>query len=329
MRITLLSQVDPIAIDRLREHHEVVDAVGAPQDAVAGLIADSQVVVVRSGVTLNREVLESAHTLKLVVRAGSGFDNIDLATARARGVIVARIPGPASRAVAELTLGLMFAAARNIVAADASMRRAEWNKSELGGNLLKGKTAGVIGLGNIGSVAAELCQNIGMTVVGCLPAPSEITVRRFSSKGIELMSLLDLAAVSDFVTVHVPLDASTYHLIDAGVLRRMRKGSYLINTSRGGVVDESALRAALESGDTLRGAALDTHESEGPGQLSPLAGNDRVVLTPHIGSMAIETQAEIGVRVVELITGLDSGDIEALLTEHEESREVSARVGTN
>lgn len=317
MKITVLSQVDPTALERLAQHHEVVDGFGQPQEKVAELTADADVVVLRSGVQLTRPVLEGASRLKLILRAGSGFDNIDVEAARELGVVVARIPGPASRAVAELVLGLMLATARNLLPADASMRRAEWKKAELGGNLLRNKVAGVVGLGNIGSVVAELCQNVGMKVVGVVENPTEMRVKRFAAKDIELMDLEDVARVADFLTLHVPLDDTTFHMIDARILGLMKKGSFLFNTSRGGVVDEHALIEALDRGDGVKGAALDTHENEGAGKLSYLAGHHNVVLTPHIGSMAVETQAEIGERIVELVTSLERGEIENLLTERE------------
>lgn len=316
MRITVLSQVDPVALDILRLDHEVVVGYGSAQEEIASLVADSEIVVLRSGVELDRQVLDEAINLRLIVRAGSGTDNIDLETARDRGMMVVRIPGPSSRAVAELTLGLMLGVARNIVEADASMRRGEWRKPEFGGHLLRSKVAGVVGLGNIGSVTAELCQALGMTVAGCLPEPSEITVRRFAAAGIELMPFEQLAGASDFLTLHVPLNDTTFHMVDGPLLDRMKEGSYLINTSRGGVVDETALLAALDGGTRVRGAALDVHELEGRGT-SLLAHHPKVVLTPHIGSMAVETQAEIGQRLVEIVTSFERGRIEELLTEHE------------
>lgn len=316
MKLVALSEVDPAALDRLRDEHEVVVAYGTSPEELPAVVSDAEVVVVRSGVQLDRDVLEAARALKLVVRAGSGLDNIDLETAQARGVRVVRIPGPSSRAVAELTIGLMLAVARNIVEADASMRRGEWRKSEMGGNLLGGKVAGVVGLGNIGSVVAELCRAMGMTVVGCLLDPAEITVRRFAATGIELMPLHRLVEVADFVTLHVPLDETTRAMVDEPIFDRMKPGSYLINTSRGGIVDEKALRRALEREDGPAGAALDVHEIEGGGR-SPLADHPEVVLTPHIGSMAVEAQSEIGTRLVEIVTGFANGRIEELLTERE------------
>lgn len=316
MRLTLLSEIDPDARERLQSEHEVRVAYRTPPEEVPSVVSDAEVVVVRSGVQLGKDVLEAAPDLRLVIRAGSGLDNIDVETAQARGVRVVRIPGPSSRAVAELTIGLMLAVARNIVEADASMRRGEWRKSELGGNLLGGKVAGVVGLGNIGSVVAELCRAMGMTVVGCLPDPAEITVRRFAAAGIELMPLERLVEESDFVTLHVPLDETTRAMFDERLLDRMKPGSYLINTSRGGIVDEKALRRALELGEGVAGAALDVHEFEGGGR-STLADHPEVVLTPHIGSMAVEAQSEIGRRLVEIVEGFANGRIEKLLTEHE------------
>lgn len=316
MRLTVLSEIDAVALEQLQGRHRVRVSYGTPAERVPAAVADAEVVVLRSGVELGRVAFEAASDLRLVVRAGSGLDNIDLVSAQERGVRVVRIPGPSSRAVAELTLGLMLAMARNIVEADASMRRGEWRKHELGGNLLHGKVVGVVGLGNIGSAVADLCRMVGMTVAGCLLDPTEMTVRRFAAAGVELMPLERLSEVSDFMTLHVPLNETTHHLVSEEILSRMKAGSYLINTSRGGVVDEIALLAALEREGGLGGAALDVHESEGRGRF-PLADHPRVVLTPHIGSMAVEAQSEIGSRLVEIVDAFESGRIEELLTEHE------------
>lgn len=316
MRIGIISQVDPGALARLQVDHDVTVAYGTAQEGLGDVVAKCEVVVMRSGVQLDRRIIEGAPDLKLVIRAGSGFDNIDLEAARQNGVRVVRIPGPASRAVAELTLGLMLAASRNIVEADASMRRGEWRKSELAGNLLRSKVAGVVGLGNIGSVVAALCRAVEMTVVGCVANPNEFAVRRFAADGIDLRPLEEVVAAADYLTLHVPLDDSTYHMIDERMLGLMPDGSYLINTSRGGVVDEQALTTALDAPGGLAGAALDTHEAEGGG-VPALAGHPKVVLTPHIGSMAIETQAEIGRRMVDIVNSFERGGIDELITEHE------------
>lgn len=310
MRILVISPLDPSAIETLGSTHDVLHVVNPPPEELRRLVADREVVVLRSGVVLSGDVLEAAPSLRLVVRAGSGLDNIDLDTARDRGVRVVRVPAMSAPAVAELTFGLLLALARRIVVADQHLRRGHWPKSELGGPLLRGKTLGVVGAGQIGALVGEMGAAWGMHVLGCVARGDHAAATALAARGIELVDLGTVVQRADVLTLHVPLDDSTWHLVDEAVLDRMKPGSLLVNMARGGVVDEKALLEALRHGTTVAGAALDVHEAEGEGTVPPLAELDNVVMTPHIGAMATDSQRLIGERVVTLITAFDGGALD-------------------
>ncbi|MEX0984122.1 MAG: NAD(P)-dependent oxidoreductase [Actinomycetota bacterium] len=299
MRIALASPIDGAAIARLREHHDVVRAFDDP-GSLPIAIADREVLVFRSGVAVTAELLEAAPELRLLVRAGSGLDNLDMDAVRERGIGLVRIPEPGAQAVAELTFAFMLALSRNLLAADRSMREARWAKFELEGSLLLGKTLGIVGLGTIGTRVATMGLAWGMRTVGCVRNATPERERDLMRTGIALLPFEDVVAEADHLCLHVPRTEETLRLIDAGVIARMKRGSYLINLARGGVVDEDALRSALETGH-LAGAALDVHGSEADGERSPLADLPNVILTPHIGAMATDAQRMIGERVVEII----------------------------
>lgn len=301
MRILIASSIDVDAIQHLGRNHEVVFAPGAGPDELLEKIECAEVIVFRSGVSLGPEVLAKARDLKLVVRAGSGLDNIDLAELRRRGIPLVRIQRPSAQAVAELTFAHMLGLSRNLIRADAAWREGRWVKNDYKNYLLAGKTLGIVGVGNIGQRVGELGRAWGMEVIGCIDPWSRKEAERLAAIGIEILTLEDVVPRADFLTLHVPLSDSTRYLIDAEVLGRMKVGSYLVNMARGGVVDEAALREALTSGERLRGAALDVHENEGDGSLSPLRDLSNVILTPHVGSSTVDTQREIGLEMIEII----------------------------
>jgi D-3-phosphoglycerate dehydrogenase / 2-oxoglutarate reductase len=301
MKILILSSVDPRAIERLEREHDVVCAFGSEGEQLESLVRDREVVVFRSGVTLSERVMRRAPGLRLLIRAGSGFDNVDLDHVTGRGLAFIRIPEPGARAVAELTFGLMLALARNIVIADAHWRRGRWVKGELHSVLLRGKVLGVVGAGSIGTQVGALGAAWGMEVLGCVKHPSPTAGRLLEEKGLRLATFEEVVERSDFLSIHLPLDTSTVNLFDASVLSRMKPGSFLLNLARGGVVDELALRDELQSGQRLRGAALDVHAAEGDGKISPLAELPNVILTPHVGATTVDTQQEIGERIVSII----------------------------
>jgi D-3-phosphoglycerate dehydrogenase / 2-oxoglutarate reductase len=300
VRILLASPIHQDAEAALRQRHDVVLRLGAAEDELANAATDRQAIIFRSGVTIGPGAL-AAPGLRLLVRAGSGLDNLDLATVRSRGIELRRIAGPGAQAVAELTFAHMLALARQLTIADRSLREGHWVKSEIRGLNLTGKTLGVIGLGSIGTRVAELGMAWGMRAIGSVEHGGGQRQADYAKKGIELMP--DSGPVleqGDFVTIHVPLGPTTRGLIGADEIRRMKPTAFLVNMARGGVVDEAALLEALRDG-RLAGAGLDVHVREGEGLVSPLAELPNVVLTPHIGAMTLDAQREIGQQVVEIV----------------------------
>ncbi|NJD30029.1 MAG: hydroxyacid dehydrogenase [Chloroflexi bacterium] len=302
MRLLIASQIDGGAEAELRSRHDVVSRIGASEPDLAEAARDRHAIVFRSGVSLGAPVLH-APDLRLLVRAGSGLDNLDMQTVSARGIELRRVPGPGAQAVAELTFAHLLALARQLPRADRLLREGHWAKGELDAYNLHGKTLGVIGLGSIGSRVAELGRAWGMRVIGCVDRPSDPRRLEFARRGIELLADCgDVLEQADFVTIHVPLVPSTRGLIGSAELARMKPTAFLVNMARGGVVDEGALLTALTEG-RLAGAGLDTHVREGEGADSPLASLPNVTLTPHIGAATIAAQREIGRQVVAIVDG--------------------------
>jgi D-3-phosphoglycerate dehydrogenase / 2-oxoglutarate reductase len=298
MKILIASPIDESAITRLAADHEVRRAGDGAE--LAELMRDGEVLVFRSGVSITAELLQAAVRLRLIIRAGSGTDNIDLAAVQSRGIHFERIPEPGAKAVAEMSFALMLALARNLLGADHSWRAGRWLKHELAGVGLSGKVLGVYGAGAIGSRVGALGAAWGMEVLGCVEHPSLVSRDRLAALGIQLVDGDEVLARADFLSIHVPLTTRTRNLFDRSALAQMQPGGFLVNLARGGVVDEQALRDALLSGH-LRGTALDVHEHEGEGTVSPLADLPNVILTPHIGASTVDAQAEIGQRVVDVV----------------------------
>lgn len=301
MKILVASKIDPAALETLRARHDVDLAMGVPRPELEARMTDREVLVFRSGVAIDEALIDRAPELRLIIRAGSGLDNLDVAAVEARGVSIRRIPGPGARAVAEMTFALFLGLARQVLVADRLLREGRWAKNDLVGWNLGGKTLGVVGLGSIGSTVARLGRAWDMQVIGCVERPSPERAAAFAADGIALAALDDVLAASDFVSVHVPLDADTRGLIGASELARMRPGSFLVNIARGGVVDEAALLEALRTGERPAAAALDVHVAEGEGKISPLAGLSNVIVTPHIGASTVDAQREIGAEIVRIV----------------------------
>jgi len=301
VRILLASPIDPQAVQRMHRGFDVRQLSPGDPSELRAAAADREVVVLRSGVQLSFDIMSGAPSLRLIVRAGSGLDNIDLDYARERGIRVVRVPGMSAPPVAEFTFALLLTLARKVNLADRLIREGHWPKPQLGGSLLRGKVLGIVGAGNIGGLVGEMGHAWGMRVLGCVAAPNEEVAGRLARRGITLVDFDEVVAQADFLTLHVPLDERTHHMVDASALDRMRPGALLVNIARGGVVDEKALYDALVQDHGIAGAALDVHESEGEGTVSPLAELPNVVLTPHIGAMALDSQRLIGERVIELI----------------------------
>ena len=268
----------------LRDQAEVIES------ETLETLGESDALIVRGRTKVTAEALNQAGpSLKVIGRAGVGVDNIDLQAAKSKGLIVVNAPQAATVAVAELTFGLMLSLSRHIPAADASMRRAEWNKSELTGSELSEKTLGIIGVGRIGAALAERALAFGMKVLGYDALLPNEELRARGTVPTDFDSLL---GASDYVCMHLPLNDETRGLIGSEAMNKMKPGSRLVSVARGGIVDEQALLAALESGQ-LSGAALDVFSEEPPRE-SPLLQHPNMIATPHIGASTEEAQAKGG-----------------------------------
>jgi D-3-phosphoglycerate dehydrogenase len=258
---------------------------------------------VRSASKVTTEVLAAADALKVVGRAGIGVDNIDVPAATQRGVVVMNTPGGNSITTAEHTIAMLFALARHIPAADRSTQAGKWEKSRFMGVELTGKTLGVIGCGNIGAIVAERALGLLMHVIAYDPF---LAPERAEDLGIEKVDIDQLLAESDFITLHVPMTDQTRGMIDSAALAKTKPGVRIINCARGGLVVESDLKTAIESGQ-VAGAALDVF-SEEPARDNPLFGLEQVVATPHLGAATAEAQEKVAVEIAEqmadyLLTG--------------------------
>ena len=256
-------------------------------------VAFYDVLVVRSRTKITKEIIESGEKLKIIARAGAGLDNIDVKAAEEKGISVVNSPEALAIAVAELTLGLILCLARGISRADRLMKEGKWAKKEFYGWQLRGKTLGVLGLGNIGSHVARLAKAFGMKILITkrTPPPPEV----LEELQAEFISLNELLKRSDIVTIHVPLTPQTHHMIGEREIGLMKDGAYIVNTSRGAIVDEKALLEALKSGK-LAGAALDVYEIEPPTNYE-LIKMPNVVCTPHIGAQTVEAQ-EMAAKII-------------------------------
>ena len=276
----------------------VEERVGLGEGALLPLVSDTDAWIVRGATKVTRRLLEAAPKLRWVARAGAGVDNIDVDTARARGVSVLNVPGANAVAVAELVFGLLLALLRQIPAADAALRRGEWEKSRWKGRELRGKRLGIVGMGRIGRAVARRAQGFEMTCLGHDPLVPDADIRAL---GVEPVALEALLGSSDIVTLHVPLTAGTQGMIGGAALHRMPRGAILVNAARGGLVDEAAVLRALETG-ALAGAAFDVFAQEPPGA-SPLLDRPDVVATPHVGAATVEAQEAVGEEIVKLLLG--------------------------
>ena len=303
-RVLVCDHIEPGGLAALADVAEVdMRPPLAPAD-LAACIGPYDALMVRSATKVTAEVLAAARNLKIVGRAGVGVDNIDVGAATRHGVIVVNSPEGNTVAAAEHAIGLMLALARRIAAADAAMKGGDWGRERFVGTELYHKTLGVLGLGKIGQRVAAVGRALGMRVVGSDPFLSPEHARDL---GVELVDFEGLLARSDFLTIHVPKTADTAHLFDAAALSRMKPGARLINAARGGIVDEAAVLAALESGQ-LAGAALDVFEAEPLPPDNVLRGQGgRVVLTPHLGASTEEAQLKVAVDVAEQIAAVLGG----------------------
>jgi phosphoglycerate dehydrogenase-like enzyme len=303
---------DPIAdegLSVLSASFDVDVATELTRERLVEIIGEYEAIVVRSATKVTSEVIAAAHRLKVIARAGAGLDTIDVKAALDRNIEVINSPDANTLAVAELTMGLVLALARNIAPADATMKAGAWEKSRLAGIGLAGKTLGIIGFGRIGQAVAARASAFGMRVVANQHRP---TPELYLQAGVEPLDLYDVLAESDFVTVHVPGRSENDGLVNAEVLAAMKPTAYLINTSRGSVVDEDALAAALDAGQ-IAGAALDVWATE-PAIDHPLAKRSEVLATPHLGASTSDAQTSAAADVArQLVAKLASRPAESVL----------------
>ncbi|MCA8934777.1 MAG: hypothetical protein KDB68_01105 [Planctomycetes bacterium] len=248
--------------------------------------------IVRSESKITADIINQCPDLKVIGRAGTGYDNIDAKAAAEKGIAVLIAPGGNTVTTAEHTLALMFALARHVPQANRKLVNGEWDRGYKGVELT-GKTLGVVGLGNIGAVVAERAHGLHMKVIGYDPV---VNTERARELGVELLPLDDVVKQADFITVHTPMLPETKHIIGKQAFENCKPGMRLINCARGGLVDEAALLEALNSGK-VAGAALDVYEKEPPEKGSPLVNHPKVVCTPHLGASTIDAQ----VKVAEII----------------------------
>jgi D-3-phosphoglycerate dehydrogenase len=297
MKIVLAEKVSPatLAVFAAEPGWEVLTHDKLP-DGLEAALAEADALVVRSSVQVDDALMEKAPKLRVIGRAGVGVDNIDAEAATRRGIVVMNTPGANAVAVAELTIGLMLALARKVPAANATMHAGKWEKKSLQGAELKGKTLGILGLGRIGLEVARRARGFGLEIIGSDPFVSAAVARE---NGIRLVSLDDLIAGSDYLTLHVGLTPQTAGVINAKSLAIMKKGVRIINCARGELVDDAALAEALKSGH-VAGAALDVFVEEPP-RNSPFTGLNNVILTPHIAGSTAEAQEAVGIQIARQV----------------------------
>jgi D-3-phosphoglycerate dehydrogenase len=297
MKILVSDALEQACIDILeREGLKVDNRPGLPASELAAVIGGYDALLVRSATKVTAEVIAAAGNLKVIGRAGTGVDNIDLAAATRRGILVMNTPGGNTVSAAEHTVSLLLALARNIPQAHMSLVGGAWERKKFTGTEVQEKTLGIVGLGKIGREVASRFLGLGMKIVGYDPllAPDAA-----AKAGIELVQLDELFRRSDFITVHTPLTAETRGLINDTTLARCKKGVRIINCARGGIVDEAALLRALESGQA-GGAALDVFEQEPPVN-SALLHHPRVVVTPHLGASTEEAQEKVAIQIAHQV----------------------------
>ena len=292
-KIILTDGFAPISDEALLASVDLVDKKGISAEELLDVIDDYDALIVRGRTKVTEDILAAGKNLKVVGRMGVGVDNIDLEAARKHGIAVVNAPVATTVSVAELTLGLMLSLLRDIPRADAGLKAGKWLKKELVGTELFQKTLGVIGFGHIGEAVAKRAMSFDMKVIAFDPVRPAAEIEAAGAKAVSLDELLTQA---DLITMHIPHIPATHYLLNEAAFTKMKDGVRIICAARGGVIEETALLAALESGK-VAGAALDVFETEPPGE-SALAMHPHVVATPHIGAQTSEAQLRAGYDIL-------------------------------
>lgn len=303
-KVLISDSLSPRAVDIFKERGIDVDLkVGLKPDELKAIIGQYDGLAIRSATKVTPDIISAALKLKVVGRAGIGVDNVDVPAATGRGIVVMNTPFGNSITTGEHAIALMFALARQLPAANASTHASKWEKSRFMGMELTGKTLGIIGCGNIGSIVAERALGLKMKVIAFDPF---LTPERAAQLGVEKVELDQLFPRADFITLHTPLTDQTRNIIDAKSLAKCKKGVQIINCARGGLIVEADLKAALDSGH-VAGAALDVFAEE-PAKQHPMFGMENVICTPHLGASTSEAQENVALQIAEqmsdfLLTG--------------------------
>ncbi len=305
-KVLISDKMDPKAAQIFRERGVEVDEItGKTPEELIAIIGDYDGLAIRSSTKVTKAILAAAKNLKVIGRAGIGVDNVDIPAASAQGVVVMNTPFGNSITTAEHAIALMFALARQLPEADASTQAGKWEKNRFMGVELTAKTLGLIGAGNIGGIVADRALGLRMKVIAYDPF---LSPERAVELGVEKVELDDLLARADFITLHTPLTDQTRNILSAENLAKTKKGVRIINCARGGLIDEAALKAGLDSGH-IGGAALDVFLQE-PAKDSPLFGTPNFVSTPHLGASTDEAQVNVAIQVAEQMSDyLMSGGI--------------------
>jgi D-3-phosphoglycerate dehydrogenase len=299
MKVLISDNLHSAGVALLEQHPNIEVEVrpGLPPEELKQAIKDADALIIRSATKVSAELLEAAPRLKVVGRAGTGLDNVDIAAASKRGIVVMNTPGGNTITTAEHAISLLLALARNIPQAAQSFQEGHWEKKKFQGTEIFNKNLGIIGLGRIGSTVAERALGLKMRVLAYDPF---ITREVAQGMGVELVSFDELLARSDFITLHVPKTKDTAKLLGRKAFRKMKPGVRLINCARGGLIDEEALLEALKEGK-VAGAALDVFESEPPSPDWPLRQMPNLICTPHLGASTEEAQANVAVAIAEQV----------------------------
>jgi len=308
MKILISDNLSPRGVAELRRHEpfQVDQRVGLAPDELKRVIGGYHALIVRSETRVTADIIGAAHDLKVIGRAGTGVDNIDVEAATLRGIVVMNAAGGNSVTTAEHTIALLMSLARKIPQATATLKAGKWDKKRFMGTELCGKTLGIIGLGNIGKIVASRATGLSLKVIAYDPFLSK---EMASKVGVEVVTLDELCARADFVTVHTPLTDETRGIIGEAAFAKMRDGVRVINCARGGLVDEDALYHAIKSG-RVAGAALDVFVEEPPPKDHPLLSLEDVITTPHLGASTTEAQDQVALTIAEQVAAfLESGAV--------------------
>ena len=307
MKILICDKLDTLAVEKLQELGDCIDISNEKnkEALIEENIADADILLVRSGTNITKELIDKANSLKIIARCGVGIDNIEISEATKKNIFVTNTPNANIISAAELTIGLMIAAARNISIADNSLKNKEWSRSEFTGIELYGKQLGLVGFGKVARLVSERLQSFGMKIVFYDPFVES------STEVEQKLNLNELLETSDFVSLHVPKTDETKNLISKDKLSIMKSNAIIINASRGGVIDEDAV-FELVNQNKLFSAGFDVYENEPP-NLDKESINSKAITLPHLGASTKEAQQRTGKEVVDNIKDILSGDLTSVL----------------